>query len=181
MHRDSPHIAVDGTSNSAWASRVHTPAVLSVGEVLVLPQPPQIGCSDGTSARPSTPAGPRQVDFRFRFSTISSPLLLLPHHRWVEGTQKMVLVLLSPHSRHALTRALSRMFMYARRHSKHSRTARSQLSTNSPHLLFDATQHRANGHAAQSLRSDEIASTDLGLLRHTRATPETPSEVRSKM
>ena len=46
MHRDSPHIAVDGTSNSAWASRVHTPAVLSVGEVLVLSQPPQIGCSD---------------------------------------------------------------------------------------------------------------------------------------
>ena len=180
-HTSSPDIAAHGTSNSVWTSRVHMPAVLSVGEGLAPPQPLRIGCSGGTSARPSTCAGPRQVDFRIRFSTTSFPLLLLRHHRWVEGTQEVVLVLLSPYSRHALTRALSRMFMYARRHSKHSRTARSQLSTNSPHLLFDATQHRANGHAAQSLRSDEIASTDLGLLRHTRATPETPSAVRSKM
>ena len=121
------------------------------------------------------------VDFRIRFSTISSPLLLLPHHRWVTGTQKMVLVFLSPHSRHALTHTLSHTLMYARRHSKHSRTAHAQLSTDSPHLLVDAPQHRANGHAAHSLRSDEITSTDLGLLRHTRDTPETPSAVRSKM
>ena len=176
-----PHIAVDGTSNSAWASRVHTPAVLSVDEGLAPPQPLRIGCSDGTSARPSTPAGPRQLDFRIRFSTTSFPLLLLRHHRWVEGTQEMVLVLLSPHSRHALTHTLSHTLMYARRHSKHSHTARSPLSTDSQNLLLDALQHRANGHAAQSLRSDEIASTDLGLLRHTRATPETPSAVRSKM
>ena len=181
VHAGSPHVATHGTSNSVWTSRVHMPAVLSVGEVLVAWLPPQIGCSDGTSARPSTCAGPRQDDFRIRFSTTSFPLLLLRHHRWVEGTQEVVLVLLSPHSRHALTHTLSHTLMYARRHSKHSRTARSQLSTNSPHLLFDATQHRANGHAAQSLRSDEIASTDLGLLRHTRATPETPSAVRSKM
>ena len=154
---------------------------LSAGEVLVPPQPPQIGCSDGTSARPSTYAAPRQVDFKIRFPTTSFPLLLLPHHRWVEGTQKMVMVFLSPHSRHALTHTLSHTLMYARRHSKNSRTARSQLSTDSPHLLIGAVQHRAGGHAAQSLRSDEIASTDLGLLRHTRATPETPSAVRSKM
>ena len=181
MHRDSPHIAVDGTSNSAWASRVHTPAVLSVGEGLAPSQPPQIGCSDGTSARPSTCAGPRQVDFRIRFSTTSFPLLLLRHHRWVEGTQEVVLVLLSPHSRHALTHTLSDTLMYACRHSNHSRTARPQLRTDSPHLLLGAVQHRADGYAAQLLRSDEIASTDLGLLRHTRATPETPSAVRSKM
>ena len=82
---------------------------------------------------------------------------------------------------YALTHTLSHTLVYARRHSKHSRIAHTQLSTGSPHLLFDAPQHCANGHAAHSLRSDEIASPDLGLLRHARATPETPSAVRSKM
>ena len=181
MHIDSPFFAVDGTSNSAWAFHVHTPVVFVSRRRARSSQPLRIGCSDGTSARPSTCAGPRQSDFRIRFSTTSFPLLLLRHHRWVEGTQEVVLVLLSPHSRHALTHTLSDTLMYARKHSKHSRTARSQLSTDSPHLLLDALQHRANGHAAHSLRSDEIASPDLGLLRHTRSTPETPSAVRSKM
>ena len=181
MHIDSPFFAVDGTSNSAWAFHVHTPVVFVSRRRARSSQPSQIGCSGGTSARPSTCAGPRQSDFRIRFSTTSFPLLLLRHHRWVEGTQEVVLVLLSPHSRHALTHTLSDTLMYACRHSNHSRTARPQLRTDSPHLLLGAVQHRADGYAAQLLRSDEIASTDLGLLRHTRDTPETPSEVRSKM
>ena len=181
MHAGSPHVATHGTSNSARTSHVHVRAVLSVGEVLVPSQPPQIGCSDGTSARPSTPAGPRQVDFRIRFSTTSFPLLLLRHHRCVGNVSKMVIVVFSLRSRHALVHTLSHTCTHTPTHSKGKHSARTQLGNDYPHLLFDAPQHCANGHAAHSLRSDEIASPDLGLLRHTRATPETPSAVRSKM
>ena len=138
VHTDSSHVATEDTSNSVWASRGHMPAVLSVGEVLVPPQPPQIGCSDGTSARPSTYAAPERVDFRIRFSTISSPLLLLPHRRCVGNVSKMVIVVFSLRSRHAPAHTLSHMCTHAPTHSKDKHPARTQLGNVFPHFLFDA-------------------------------------------